>query len=261
MTTSFTAIDIADSGFAVTDPGDRGAGARFVDRRTGYVCVIDTPARQPVLWARYLDGVERAYRTWGVEKAFDRRAVENGWSTTIFCAVTDDAGRVVAGHRVQGPYLAAAQSHALLEWNGQPGQHRLVNAIEGRLGDGLVEVKSAFVALEGRDAGHVANLLSRVGLIVMELTGARHMMATAASHVLARWSEGGGRIDQTVPATPYPDKRYATQVMFWDRERMAIDAEPELWPLMLKEYQGALPGRPVPGADPWVDRASRGGRR
>lgn len=246
MTTSLP-FEIADHGRVVTaDPGaaaTSGMTARFVDRNTGFICVIDTPARQPVLWSRYLNGVERAYREWGVEKAFDRRAIESGRSTTIFCAVIDDNGRVVAGHRVQGPYLVATHSHALVEWAGQQGQLQLVDAIERRLGDGLIEVKSAFVGIEGALAGKAANLLSRVSLILMEATGARYMMATAAEHVLARWSEGGGRIDLTVPATPYPDKRYSTKVMFWDRERMADDVEPGLWALMLDDLRLAFAAR------------------
>jgi hypothetical protein len=215
-------------------------GVEFVDRRTGLRCIIDSPASRPHLWDAYLEGVARAYRSWGVEEAFNRAEVESGTSTNLFCVVLDDDGDVVAGHRVQGPYLAATQSHALEEWDGQPGLPPLTQAIEERLEGGLVEVKSAYVALRDERADGVANLLSRVGLIVTELTGARYMMATAAEHVLKRWSQGGGRIDRSVPAAPYPDERYRTQVMFWDRDRMHSDADPRLWPLMLLEYQTAF---------------------
>lgn len=216
-------------------------GVEFVDRRTGVTCILDTPARRPDLWRQYLDGVERAYRSWGVEEAFDRHEVETGSSTTLFCAIVDDqTGRVVAGHRMQGTYSSAAESHALIEWAGQPSLHLLVDAIDSRLDGGLIEVKSAYVGLTDERAGGVANLLSRVGLIVMALTGARYMMATAAEHVLKRWSQGGGRIDRSIPATPYPGPQYRTQVMFWDRDRLRADAEPGLWPLMLTEFHEAF---------------------
>ncbi|GAA4384726.1 hypothetical protein [Tsukamurella soli] len=216
---------------------DRSINAEFVDRFTGLRCVVAAPNARPEVWHDYVDGVRAAYRSWGVDDAFDFAEVATGRSTTLFCAVLDDAGEVVAGHRVQGPYIAAAQSHALVEWAGQSGQRALVDAIEDRLAGGLVEVKSAFVSYKGREASAVANLLSRVSLSLMGLTGSRHMMATAAEHVLRRWEEGGGRVDWTVPPTPYPDPRYTTRVMFWDWNRMAADASADLWPTMVTEYE------------------------
>ncbi|MDF0532049.1 hypothetical protein P0W64_12120 [Tsukamurella sp. 8F] len=219
-------------------------GVEFIDVRTGLRCVVDTPRRRPELWRAYLDGVDQAYRAWGVDEAFEREQVADGRSTTLFCVVVDggegDGGKVVAGHRTQGPYLAAAQSHALIEWAGQAGQRLVADAIEDRLSGGLAEVKSAYVEVHDARAGAVANLLSRVLPIVMELVGVRYMMATAADHVLARWSEGGGVLDDTVPATPYPDDRYRTRLMFWDRERLAVDAAPDVWPLMEDDFRRAF---------------------
>lgn len=61
------------------------------------------------------------------------------------------------------------------------------------------------------------------------------MMATAADHVLRRWQSGGGRVDESVPATPFPDDRYRTRLMWWDRARLNSLTSPETWQRMRRE--------------------------
>jgi hypothetical protein len=51
-------------------------------------------------------------------------------------------------------------------------------------------------------------------------------MATSAPYVLDRWLSSGGVV-ASIPATPYPDERYRTKMMWWDRRTFANHAEPE----------------------------------
>jgi hypothetical protein len=51
-------------------------------------------------------------------------------------------------------------------------------------------------------------------------------LATAADHVLKAWNPSGGRIACHIAPTAYPDHRYATRMMWWDRTTILTDAEP-----------------------------------
>ena len=207
------------------------------DATSDATMVVASPTIVPDLWRQYLDGAHAAYSARGVDDALDYDAISDGSSTTLFCAVLDTAGGIVGGLRVQGPYTLPHQSHAVTEWEGQPGQSELIRAIGARLAGGLIEVKSAFVDPTSSDAAAAAGFLARTPLIVMAATGTRHMLATAADYVLARWESGGGRVDTDIPYTPYPDERYRTQAMFWDRDLLARHAKPSVWRTMCTEFR------------------------
>ncbi|MGW0453726.1 MULTISPECIES: hypothetical protein [Gordonia] len=199
--------------------------------------IVASPSIVPDLWHEYLGRAHAAYSARGVDDALDYDAICDGSSTTVFCAVVDTAGDVVGGLRVQGPYTLPHQSHAVTEWDGQSGQSALIRAIGARLAGGLIEVKSAFVDPTSGDAAAAAGFLARTPLILMAATDTRHMLATAADYVLARWQSGGGRVDTDIPSTPYPDERYRTQAMFWDRDALARHAEPAVWRTMCAEFR------------------------
>ncbi|WP_439031811.1 hypothetical protein [Gordonia terrae] len=202
---------------------------------TEYSVIVASPRREPDLWREYLGGADASYNRHGCAAALDYDEVAGGTGTAMFFAVLDHDGRVVGGLRVQPRLEAAAQTHALVEWAGQPGQVQLVNAIEERLQGGIVEVKTAWVDERSPIAGTVAGQLSRLGLVIMELSGVDHMMATAADHVLRRWQSGGGRLDESVPSTPFPDERYRTRLMWWDRARLTDHTTAETWRRMRSE--------------------------
>ena len=60
----------------------------------------------------------------------------------------------------------------------------------------------------------------------MALMDLQFCMATSAPHILDRWRSSGGVV-ASIPATPYPDKRYRTKMMWWDRRTFANHAEQE----------------------------------
>ncbi|MDY6809323.1 MAG: hypothetical protein SW127_09920 [Actinomycetota bacterium] len=220
---------------------DRTEFSESASARTGffrapdYTLVTATPRAERRLWERYLRGAAQAYTRHGCAAALDFDLVADGASTARFFAVLGEDRKVVGGLRVQHRFEHAAQSHALEEWAGQPGRGPLVDAIEARLDGGVVEVKTAWVDERSPIARDVAGQLSRLGLPIMELAGVGHMMATAADHVLKRWESGGGRVDGSIPPTPFPDDRYRTQLMWWDRARLTEFTTPETWARMRAE--------------------------
>ena len=236
---------------SVTNDQVRTGMLRSIAPETGaeYSVVVASPRSEPELWREYLAAGDLVVFECGrAPVPVVRRVRAGGEGTAMFFAVLDTEGKVVGGLRVQPRLEAAAQSHALVEWVGQPGQVQLVNAIEERLHDGIVEVKTAWVDERSAIAGSVAGQLSRLGLVIMEMSGVEAMMATAADHVLRRWQSGGGRLDESVSATPFPDDRYRTRLMWWDRARLDTLTSPETWRRMRREadaLQAATTQRPL----------------
>jgi hypothetical protein len=205
------------------------------DPLTGARVAVAVPDGDPVLWRRYLDGARAVYGAHGVGAALDHDAVVDGADTTVFFAIVDDGDVCRGGLRVQGPYGRVDETHALRELDGSPGRGDLVRAVGSRLDDGIVETKTAWVDPAVDDPAAAADLLARMALPILVVTGARHLMATSADHSLRRWTSSGGRIDESVPSTPYPDERYRTRLMWWDRETLDRTAAPDVVAAMRRE--------------------------
>lgn len=183
--------------------------------------VATTPARDPELWSRYLEGAQAAYRRFGVEDALEIEAIRDGKSTSVFLAAIDEfgEGKVVAGARAQGPYGSAVESHAVSEWEGHRGQEELRTMIEQRIPDGVVEVKGAWVSAEAAKRSELFHFLARSPIIALTLLNARFAVGTAGSEYHWReWASSGGVIAEEIPPAPYPSDRYQAKVMWWDRE-------------------------------------------
>lgn len=188
--------------------------------------VMAKPSVDRDLWHEFLRGADHSYRKHGVERALDVAAIRDGNDTSLFWAILDTAGRVVGGLRVRGPLNHADESHAVVEWAGQPGLSRVRKMISDRLPFGVIEMKSAWVA-DGVDRKHwLTDIVARLPLHSTAVLGAQFAVATAASHVIARWGASGGVVASRIPASPYPDDRYRTKVMWWDRQSYANHAEP-----------------------------------
>jgi hypothetical protein len=187
--------------------------------------VVSQPSADPDLWAEYSIGAHRSYRKHGVECALDVDALRTGADTIMFLAVIDDAGRMVAGARAKGPLRSADESHAVVEWAGQPGQQDVRKMITDRVPFGIAEMKSAWVTDELDRNRRLATVLARSPFHVMALLDIQFCMATAAAYALNQWRSSGGVV-AGIPATPYPDERYQTKMMCWNRSDFVNYAEP-----------------------------------
>jgi hypothetical protein len=204
-----------------------GPNASFWESDAECTVVMAQPSLDRNLWHEFLRGADRSYRKHGVERVLDVAAIRGGEDTTLFWAIIDTAGRAIGGLRARGPLNSADESHAAIEWSGQPGLLRVRKMITDRLPFGVIEMKSAWVA-DDVDRKHLlTNIVARLPLHSTAVLGTQFAVATAASHVTTRWSASGGVVASRIPATAYPDDRYHTKVMWWDRHSYANFAEPK----------------------------------
>jgi hypothetical protein len=212
---------------ATADPIFRPSGGfQWWDPDAECTVVASTPSADPSLWDEYLRGAERSYHRHRVERALDLAAFQDGADTAIFLATVDAEGRVIGGVRAKGPLTCVDDSHAVVEWEGQPGLAAVRKMITDRLPFGVVEVKTAWVTPDPERNQSITDVLARAPLHSMVPLNVQFALATSASHVLARWASSGGVVASKIPSTPYPDERYQTKLMFWDRRTFAHHAKP-----------------------------------
>ena len=206
------------------------------DPDVGATLVLSQPAVDPDLWAEFSLGAQRSYTKHGVECALDVDALRSGADTIMFFAMIDDAGRLVGGLRAKGPLRSADDSHAVVEWAGQPGQQAVRDMITDRIPFGVLELKAGWVIDDPDRNRSLITALARSGCYITALLDCQFMMATAAAHVLNRWRTAGGVV-APVPAAPYPDDRYHTKMIWWDRRDFVKYAEPQQAAKILVETQ------------------------
>ncbi|MDX1874613.1 hypothetical protein SBI67_21045 [Mycolicibacterium sp. 120266] len=214
--------------------------AHWHDDATGCTLVMSTPAAEPELWDDFVDGAMTSYRGHGAECAVDEGVLRDPAMTSLFLAAIDPDGILVGGVRAQGPYVDAGQAHAVVEWAGQPGLAAVHKMIADRIPFGVVEIKTAWAGKHDRGRFLTA-ALARMPLHATAILGAKFAMATAADHVLDRWRSSGGIVASRIPATPYPDARYQTKMMWWDRAEFTRSAEPQQISTILAESRILLP--------------------
>ena len=204
---------------------DLGQRLSWRDPDIGATLVVSQPAVDPDLWAEFSLGAQRSYRKHGVECALDVDALRSGADTIMFFGMIDDAGRMVGGLRAKGPLRSADDSHAVVEWAGQPGQQAVRDMITDRIPFGVLEMKAGWVIDDSDRSRSLITALARSGCHITAVLDCQFMMATAATHALNRWRSSGGVV-APIPAAPYPDDRYQTKMIWWDRRDFIRHAEP-----------------------------------
>ncbi|WP_330228464.1 hypothetical protein OHA40_20230 [Nocardia sp. NBC_00508] len=232
---------------AVVPTNSLGRGVfRYYDAQSECAFFVAEPSVQPTLWHGYLDGALEVYRRFGVEHALEYEAVADGRSTALVFAALDASGEMVAGVRMQGPYTAARQAHALVEWAGHPGAEQLRRMIADRIPEGVIEAKGAWVARSAPHRGELSAAISRTVLHGARLLGARYGFATVASFTVRRHQSCGAVPAEGIPAVPYPDERYQTVPLWWDTRSYTAFAEESQRSLVQAEQDvlGIPPPRP-----------------
>jgi hypothetical protein len=186
--------------------------------------VMARPADEPELFADYHRGAVASYARFGVADALDTDPQQCADDTALFWAMTDLEGRVVGGVRAKGPLRGPEDSHAVIEWAGQLGEAEVHAMIAERIPMGVLEMKSAWLAKDPTTGRLRAKMIARSGFHAMALLGINFCMATSAAHILEQWRSSGGVV-APIPATPYPDERYETKMMWWDRRTFATHGE------------------------------------
>jgi hypothetical protein len=218
-----------------TSEAPNGLVASYQDLRTGCRFVVATPAAQRQLWEAYLLGAQRSYRKHDVESVLEYNEIRDGASTAIFFVALDPCGAVVGGMRLQGPYRETAQAHAIAEWGSCDGASELHREITERLDDGVVEMKTGWVddLFPGRSA--LTDAMARMFVHALTLMNVRYVLGTVAKHARRRWMTTGGVVSEDVAPVAYPDERYQTVPMWWDRETFADLADADQLPHIVFE--------------------------
>ena len=128
--------------------------------------------------------------------------------------------------RVQGPYLRAEESHALVEFAGAASFRTVRRHIAARIPEGIIEVKTAWVSTTAPFRRELAVSIPRTSVHAADLLGVRHVFATSAVHSLQTWCTTGAELLQSVIPIAYPDERYRTSMIVLDREEVPWRAEP-----------------------------------
>ena len=194
------------------------ADGGYLDPRSGRLIAFGRPASHPELWIRYLDGARATYRRHAVESALDYDRVRDGTSTALFVAALELDGQVVGGLRAQGPYTYVEQAAAIEEWDGRNGVEELRRQIAERLDDGVIEIKAVWVDRDAARHHEITDAIARVIPHSLVLMDVRYAFCTAAAHAIPRWQSTGGVVSADVAAVAYPDERYRTSLIWWDRE-------------------------------------------
>ncbi len=202
-------------------------GISWFDSDTNCTVVVSTPSADPGLWAGFVEGAACSYLRHGIDRALDMDSLLDEANTRLFHVVVNDAGTIMGGIRAKGPLESAEESHAIVEWEDRPGLRTVRKMLTDRLPFGVVEMKTAWMTDDPNRSRSLGSTLARTPFSAMALLDAQFVVATAGSHVLNRWRTSGGVVATKVPATPYPDDRYRTKMMWWDRSTFTNDAAPE----------------------------------
>jgi hypothetical protein len=210
---------------AIAPTGGQGALMSWWDSDAECTVAIAKPSDDDDLWQQYLAGADRSYRSHGIGVAIDVDAIRRSRDTTLFWTMLDAAGTVIGGIRAIGPLTSPDETHAVIEWAEQPSLPMVRKMLADRLPFGVVEMKTAWVTDNPDRSRRMTASLARAGCHVLAALGVQFCMATCAHHVLARWRSSGGVV-APIPPTPYPDDRYRTKMMWWDRQTVASRAAP-----------------------------------
>jgi hypothetical protein len=234
--------DVVDD--QVIDLTDRSSRplASYVEETTGLRIEVHRPIDSPRRWRQYLDGAEARYRAHGVVSVLARERLEDGRATALFFVVVDDADHVVGGIRCHGPLQAPEDAYAMEELAGHPRLPSVRDLISRTIPSGLVEIKGAWIDRDQAPRG-VSDALARCHVHAMTWFGARFAMCTCSDSVARRWATAGGRAFIDLETVAYPDDRYRTVLLMWDRERLTDRTSAHQWTAILRE-QGALHARP-----------------
>lgn len=188
--------------------------------------VMSTPEAEPELFEKYHRGAVESYRRFGVSAALDSDVSRCADDTALFWVLTDTSGDVVGGVRAKGPLRGPEDSHATVEWAGQPGEADVRRAIAERAPAGVLEMKGGWLAPHAEGGRHRVRMIARSMFHAMAVFDIDYCMATAAAHILEQWKTSGGVVSD-IPATPYPDERYETKMIWWDRRTFTVHGEAE----------------------------------
>lgn len=176
------------------------------------------PSQEPDLWKQYVAGALDSYRSFDVESALEYDAMSDGTTSAVLMAVLRPDGVVVGGFRAFGPLQSSRQAHAPGEWFDPELADRVRKHVDERIPSGVAEGKSAWVARNADRRRSLTAALALMAIYCMDILDVRYLLGTAGENSLRMWSGSGCTVNKEIPPSPYPDERFHTRLMWWDRE-------------------------------------------
>ncbi|GAB23400.1 hypothetical protein GOPIP_044_00920 [Gordonia polyisoprenivorans NBRC 16320 = JCM 10675] len=177
--------------------------------------------RAPSEWELFCRLAHQAYAAQGCEEALS-------WLDDLTVSSLDDLHFCTlsrSGKPLGGFSVRALPVEDLLAPHCWPDSTQVRVALRGIVGSALVAEASTAWSLDLV----VSPLLAAEAVTALTLTGCRWMVATSAQHSIDLWLSSGASRVKAVPAVQYPDSRYRTELLLWDRDQFVTQERGERW--------------------------------
>jgi molybdopterin/thiamine biosynthesis adenylyltransferase len=212
-----------------------------VDQESGVRFEGHHPLERPDLWKVYLNEAEGIFRSRGFEGTLRRLELEEGNDVSLFLLGFDAEGEPVAGLRFHGPLEGAHQAAIIDEMASSPEIGLIHDLIEREIRLGTLEVKGAWSKGASVVGARLLTALSRAVTHGLNWLGAEFAIAAVSDTLMPVGTVTGG-VQVGTHWVPFPDERYRTIAISWQRGRTYELATPENQQAYRREAEQLLRG-------------------
>ena len=193
-------------------------GASFIDEASGVRFEGHHPLERPDLWRRYLDDAEGKYRSYGFEGTLRRRELEEGRGVPLFFVGFAPDGEPVAGLRFHGPLESRWDAALMEELASLPEIGEIGDLIEREARLGVIEAKGGWAKGASTLGVRMVATISRMMTHAATWLGAERTIAAVSDQLIPVGKVAGGEV-LSRNWVPFPDERYRTYAVTWQRGR------------------------------------------
>jgi molybdopterin/thiamine biosynthesis adenylyltransferase/nitroreductase len=227
-----------------------------VDQESGVRFEGHHPLERPDLWKVYLNEAEGIFRSRGFEGTLRRLELEEGNDVSLFLLGFDAEGNAVAGVRFHGPLEGAHQAAIVEEMATSPEIGIIHDLIEQEIRLGAVEVKGAWSKGATVVGSRLLTAISRSVTHGLNWLGAEFAIAAVSDTLMPVGTATGG-VQVGTQWVPFPDERYRTIAISWQRGRTYELATPENQRAYRREAEQLLRGPSRSGEGPIEPASTR----
>ena len=193
-------------------------GASFIDEASGVRFEGHHPFERPDLWQRYLEDAEGKYRSFGFEGTLRRRELEEGQGVPLFFVGFAPDGEPVAGLRFHGPLENRWGAALIEEMADLPELEEIGALIDSEARFGIIEAKGGWAKGEAVLGVRMVTTISRIMTHAAVWLGAERTIAAVSDKLIPVGKVAGGEV-LSRNFVPFPDERYRTYAVTWQRSR------------------------------------------
>jgi molybdopterin/thiamine biosynthesis adenylyltransferase/nitroreductase len=227
-----------------------------VDQESGVRFEGHHPLERPDLWKVYLNEAEGIFRSRGFEGTLRRLELEEGNDVSLFLLGFDAEGNAVAGVRFHGPLEGAHQAAIIDEMATSPEIGVIHDLIDQEIRLGAVEVKGAWSKGAAVVGSRLLTAISRSVTHGLNWLGAEFAIAAVSDTLMPVGTVTGG-VQVGTHWVPFPDERYRTIAISWQRGRTYELATPENQQAYRREAEQLLRGPSRSGEGPIEPASTR----